>query len=426
MKFYLRPLLAFAAEQIPVDEQPSTPIYLYATAGMRLIPPETRNKILYNSCELVRQEYKFNTELGCENHFKVISGVTEGILGWVTLNYLKDRISNKDTVGDVPSTLGFLEMGGASTQIAFEPTKQMSEIHSNDLQTVSFKFLDGTHKDYHIFVYSFLGFGANEAYRRYKTHLTEKENSSSLVISDPCLHSGYSKIEDRISPAGIPTTIKYTGSGDFNGCVNFVNPIINKTACAEEPCLFNGVHAPLLDIRNHHFVGVSGTKFLNPYPEFWYTVFDIYKLGGAYNYEDLLSAATKFCSTPWNVLVEQKLGSAERLESQCFKTAFIMNVLHTGLGLPYKSKSLYESVDEFEEFGGFSWTLGAILIYASSTISSSSARFWTYISSLFLGLFCLIIVAFIIFILIRKRSSLFEKFKNGYREVGGLFIDKDR
>jgi hypothetical protein len=82
-------------------------------------------------------------------------------------------------------------------------------------------------------------------------------------------------------------------------------------------------------------------------------------------------AANKYCSTPWmQILLEQKSDVNElvRLETQCFKTAYIMNMLHKGLDLPFDVGNIYETVDSFEEFGGFSWTLGAILILASSTI----------------------------------------------------------
>jgi Golgi nucleoside diphosphatase len=37
-------------------------------------------------------------------------------------NYVED---------DLPSTFGLLEMGGASTQIAFEPTKIMAKKHAD-------------------------------------------------------------------------------------------------------------------------------------------------------------------------------------------------------------------------------------------------------------------------------------------------------
>jgi Golgi nucleoside diphosphatase len=127
---YLKPLLDFAKAHIPVNKQPSALIYLLATGGMRLIPIQTRDKILQIACEFVSYNYLFSTKLGCKTQFLVISGELEGIFSWISLNYLYDRFENY-VEDDLPSTFGLLEMGGASTQIAFEPTKIMAKKHAD-------------------------------------------------------------------------------------------------------------------------------------------------------------------------------------------------------------------------------------------------------------------------------------------------------
>jgi len=52
-----------------------------------------------------------------------------------------------------------MDVGGASAQIAFEPTSKMSLKHSEDLRLVSLRDGDGKTKSYPIFVTIFLGFG---------------------------------------------------------------------------------------------------------------------------------------------------------------------------------------------------------------------------------------------------------------------------
>lgn len=266
-------------------------------------------------------------------------------------------------------TFGFLDMGGASTQMAFEPTPEMSSIHSDDLTKIKLRTLDGQDLDYNIFVTTFLGFGVNEARRRYLELLTEKTGDSQTSIDDPC------------SPPGLvfDTVPSISGSGDLDLCLKKMYPLLNKTLpCSDTPCLFNGVHAPIKDFLKHRFLGIS---------EYWYTLQDMFKLGGVYSYEKLSTATKEYCKSEWSeltvkfkdVLSEEGI---ERLELQCFKSAWIMNILHYGFGIPFSISgddeggdfssatiptSPFRSINEVGEFS-VSWTLGAILFHVSETI----------------------------------------------------------
>ncbi|KAI8906329.1 nucleoside phosphatase GDA1/CD39 [Gorgonomyces haynaldii] len=357
---YLKPLLEFSAKHIPPEKQSSTPIYLLATAGMRLVPLDKQETMFQMVCDFVRDNYLFSVAGGCQQHFRIISGNLEGIFGWTTVNYLKRqfhqfKISSESAL---PSTYGLLEMGGASTQICFEPTKLMAKEHKNDLTQLKIRYLDGTERSFGLYVHSFLGFGANEAFRKYR-----ELNYNSKSFQDPCYPLNYQTTHAL-------TGTNVTGTGNFDNCLQSTTPILQKELkCYEDPCLFNGVHVPLQDMRNHHFLGVS---------EFWYTTFKIYDKSGAYDYQALLKAARSYCSLSWNDILDKydhrQLPHADdipRLEEQCFKTAYIMNMLHVGLGLPKESNSngrpIFESIDDVDGFDT-SWTLGAMFLYASSSI----------------------------------------------------------
>lgn len=223
---------------------------------MRLVDPIARSEILNVACTFVQTQYAFSTYAGCETHFQVISGELEGIMGWMTVNYLKHGLVSTNRMTDNPTSFGFMDMGGASAQISFEPTKSMAVKHADDLRAVKLRLLDGSIVEYKLFVSSFLGFGANEAYRRYKTALAANNNGIDSV-SDPCMPQGLSLNELDVSVP--PKPLNFSGTGHFTECYASVTPLLNKEiACSETPCLFNGVHAPLSDIRNHHFLGVSG------------------------------------------------------------------------------------------------------------------------------------------------------------------------
>lgn len=51
---HLEPLLQFANDLVPAHKRRKTPIYLLATAGMRLIPLAASQAILDNACRLSR------------------------------------------------------------------------------------------------------------------------------------------------------------------------------------------------------------------------------------------------------------------------------------------------------------------------------------------------------------------------------------
>ena len=79
-------------------------------------------------------------------------------------------------------------MGGASTQIAFQPTPTMAALHANDLTRIKLKTQEGSELDYQLFVTTFLGYGVNQARTRWVATLNEKR-----TLQDPCLPKGYSE-----------------------------------------------------------------------------------------------------------------------------------------------------------------------------------------------------------------------------------------
>jgi Golgi nucleoside diphosphatase len=434
---YLKPLLDFASETIPRSKLSSTPIFLLATAGMRLIDPNAKDQILDNACDTVRKYYKFSTSGGCDRHFRVITGELEGIYGWVTANYLMDGFHSGGG-----KTYGFLDMGGASTQIAFEPpSDQVANAKEGDLTKLKLRTTVGEDLNFHIFTTTFLGYGMNEARRRYlntlgsnyglqisrrdfldedvndekirwehkykllsrndTTHLKSPLSNvdktppstiqgNSTRINDPCLLSGAKVEEPRLKPntssVETNTTTTLTGAGSLDTCINQLRPLLNKTVpCQRDPCLFNGVHAPLPSLNSANpqqsvsFLGVS---------EYFYTTDSIFGLSGAYKPSKFWKAATQYCGQHWSDVVEKRKSGTwvdvdeSRLTMQCFKSAWLITVIHYGLGIPVPTDlgidngandtddSKEPVITSINEAKGFpiSWTLGAMLFHLASTI----------------------------------------------------------
>lgn len=302
-------------------------------------------------------------------------------------------LDGDDTNASHRHTLGFLDMGGASTQIAFEPSPKASEEHANDLTKVGLRTLDGKTLEYNVFVTTFLGYGSNQARRRYvKDHLLEKNKDLletpkpgvQISIQDPCLPKNLQLSETHTTPH-----VPLMGSGSFTECLKRVEVLLNKDKeCTDVPCLFNGVHTPPIDFNINTFIGVS---------EYWYSAHDILGLGGAYDYAEFEHKSAEFCNSEWEDIKtrpEYQSQAVERLEMQCFKSAWLSNVLHGGFGLPRfgekgaigskeQSNEVLEKAEEsiknknwrppFQSINAIkdiqvTWTLGAMLLISSGSL----------------------------------------------------------
>ena len=139
---------------------------------MRLLPDDQREAVLERACRYVGDNYAFSMASGCSEHIRVITGEEEGTYGWVAVNYLLDGFDAHDKAHHDDgragsSTFGFLDMGGASTQIAFEPAPAERDRHANDLIDVHLRLLDGRDVAHPLFVTTWLGYGTNRARERY-------------------------------------------------------------------------------------------------------------------------------------------------------------------------------------------------------------------------------------------------------------------
>lgn len=79
----LQPLLQFAAQHVPASQIPTTPVYLMATAGLRLLPTAAADSIL-TECRgtLLASDFLFQPDWA-----QIISGTYEGLYAWVAANY---------------------------------------------------------------------------------------------------------------------------------------------------------------------------------------------------------------------------------------------------------------------------------------------------------------------------------------------------
>jgi Golgi apyrase len=161
-------------------------------------------------CSYARSYTKFLIP-DCSLHVQVIPGETEGLYGWVAAHYLLGGFDSPEehAHGKGHHTYGFLDVGGASAQLAFAPNATEAEKHANHLQLLRLRTVDGVAAEYRVFVTTWLGFGVNEARRRYVDALvTSLANPSATEMPDPCL------------PAGLRMTINGTVFEDSDVALN--------------------------------------------------------------------------------------------------------------------------------------------------------------------------------------------------------------
>ncbi|XP_009877446.1 PREDICTED: ectonucleoside triphosphate diphosphohydrolase 7-like, partial [Apaloderma vittatum] len=124
-----------------------------------------------------------------KSHAEVISGKQEGVYAWIGINFVLGRFDHEDeedavvtvALGDQGEplvrkrTVGILDMGGASLQIAYEvpDSGAFSSPQQEEAKSLLAEFNLGcdvqhTGHVYRVYVNTFLGFGGNFARQRYE------------------------------------------------------------------------------------------------------------------------------------------------------------------------------------------------------------------------------------------------------------------
>ncbi|XP_028563481.2 ectonucleoside triphosphate diphosphohydrolase 4 isoform X2 [Podarcis muralis] len=373
---YIFPLLSFAAAHVPRAKHKETPLYILCTAGMRILPESQQKAILEDLLTDIPVHFDF---LFSDSHAEVISGKQEGVYAWIGINFVLGRFEHTDDEDDavvevhIPGsenkeailrkrTVGILDMGGVSTQIAYEVPKT-EEVAKNLL--AEFNLGCDAHQTehvYRVYVATFLGFGGNAARQRYadsiftttvfRNRLLGKQigMTSDTPYLDPCLPLD---AEDEIQQNGQKMHLR--GTGDFHLCRDVIQPFMNKTN--ETQTSLNGIYQPPVHFENSEFYGFS---------EFYYCTEDVLRMGGEYIAAKFIKAAKDYCATKWSVLRERldhglyaSHADLHRLKYQCFKSAWMYEVFHNGFSFPVNYGNLKTALQVYDK--EVQWTLGAIL-----------------------------------------------------------------
>lgn len=260
----LRGLMDHAVRGVPDSEMSCTPVAVKATAGLRLLGEREAGEILEEVEDWLRREFKFKVVE--PEGVVIMDGRDEGVYAWITINYLLGLIGSREA--SPSESAAIMDLGGASTQIVFEPSFDPA-VHGQSLLPGDHVYdLDFAGQKHVLYQHSHLGYGLMQARRAVNNlvafqhvwlnsvvhggasaeridwdHLTEKD-----VIHNPCMFAGERKAVD-LDPPGrkkVRVTMMGTGRG-FEACRRVVEVMLAKDAkCENPPCAFAGVYQPSL------------------------------------------------------------------------------------------------------------------------------------------------------------------------------------
>ncbi|KAL1680353.1 nucleoside phosphatase family-domain-containing protein [Schizophyllum commune] len=247
-------LMDEAMRVVPESLRKCTPVAVKATAGLRLLPGSQSADIL----DAVRQhlETAYPFPIHGEDGIVIMDGKDEGVYAWITANYLLNTI-RPDTPKDTP-TFAVLDLGGASTQIVFEPKFPNGAEMADGDHKYELKFGG---KDHVLYQHSYLGYGLMRA-RRHVHQLIEfmdslrgKNGGGTFIekdrrVSNPCLAQGTQRsveVEDERNGVSRSVIMDGEGIGSFESCSRTMQLVMAKDAiCELKPCSFDGVYQPSL------------------------------------------------------------------------------------------------------------------------------------------------------------------------------------
>lgn len=352
----LDPLLDYAMENVPEEYRRCSPIAVKATAGLRLTGESEAKAILKSVRQHLENDYPFPI---VKDGVSILEGSMEGIYAWITINYLLGTLGGKAT----HSTVAVMDLGGASTQLVFEPR------FASDGESL----VDGDHKyvldyngeQYELYQHSHLGYGLKEARKlihKFVLNNAEALKESLELLGDstsiihPCLHLNASLTHpDSKSEASEVVFVGPSLAHLSLQCRGIAEKALYKDKnCPVRPCSFNGVHQPKF------------TETFTDSPIYLISYFydRMISLGmpSTFTIEDMKYLANSVCSGPtyWQdaFSLTDALKELKEEPEWCLDLNYMISLLSVGYEIPNNRQLHTAKKIDNKELG---WCLGASL-----------------------------------------------------------------
>lgn len=314
----IKGLLKKSEEIIPKELWKVTPVSLKATAGLRMLPENSSNKLLQEVERLFNDSPFFTPK---QKAVSIMDGPDEGLFAWITVNFLLGGLG----IGS-SKVYGTLDLGGGSTQITLNP---VTLVTLKDLpHGFTRHILIGNHQ-FTLYTHSYLGLGLMAARTSIlKLGQTEKQSNGKEVKRSPCLHYSFSdhwKFGDQNFDIG------GLSNYGFNSCVEHNQKLVMNS----------NVHRP---------DGVSSID-MYAFSYFYDRAVEMglidEQTGGTITVRDFSRGAIKACSS-----------ESKSFPYLCLDATFIVTLLKEGYGFSDdRLLTLKKKIHDVE----ISWALGATL-----------------------------------------------------------------
>lgn len=226
----LLPLLQRAKTRVPRAMQLHTPILLRATAGLRMTGEAKAQAILKEVRSMLRGSgFRFDSD----EWAAILSGNEEAVYSWMTVNYLLGR--------EASNTVGTLEMGGGSAQIAYVPRDGQTLKKEGECNVTSEPLTFGG-REIDLYATSHLDFGLQKA----RALILKRFKDGHKLSDNPCFNSGRD-VEVQIPFENPALNVTFLGQGDYQACQDliiqmFFDPSMKECKCST--CTYRGAAQP--------------------------------------------------------------------------------------------------------------------------------------------------------------------------------------
>lgn len=354
-----------------IDSKKPTPVFMGATAGMRLLnltSPDVVNQLFESFATYIKNSsYKYDLKQA-----SIISGSDEGLFSWVTANHLSGKLLPTGTVS--PETCAMLDMGGASAQIAYEVNASISNtsisntsVSSSDLTTVRLYGVNHTVKSS-----SNLCFGVDQARFRLFVMLRLISGPKKAIITNPCAPKGSlvnvsrseldenKCVETKDGFSFQEDYYSFVGSSNPSECRELVQQILDPVHCEQ-----NFFRCP----EREETSAIDSTSIV-ALSSYFYTsnILNLDRSGSIFK-EDFIKQSDEYCSLDLNQALKWKNVTGKYADVYCFQLKYI----EATLTQTYKLTTNWSNVVFKKNIGSASlgWSLG-LMINATNAIPSEA------------------------------------------------------
>lgn len=330
----LKPLLDRAISLVPKSARATTPVVLRATAGLRMIGDNASTAILTKVRQLLHSsEFRFDSD----DWATILAGNEEGVYSWITVNYLLDRPSS--------NTVGTLEMGGGSAQIAFVPRDEDVKASSGNcsLSSEHVRFKDA---QLPLYTVSHLNFGLQKG----RAVAFGKFEEDDKLSENPCINKGES-VEVEVPFDAAKKKLSMSGNGDYGMCRKLIDDTVMKPvlglACQCNLCTYQSAAQP---------------KAISEYVAIAFYLERTIAIGlrTPLTVKDIREKGEEICSMTVSQVREQYPAVPNGVATDlCFDLAFITLHLERGHGIRESSGTTLMVLDKIKDFE-LGWCLGAM------------------------------------------------------------------